>query len=59
MRRIPQIRTLYSLSGTFDLVAVVAANSAAEMDSLIDRIGAHDGLRRTTSAIVLSTRINR
>jgi hypothetical protein len=48
-----------NLRGTFDLIAVVAANSAAEMDSLIDRLGALDGVRRTTSAIILSTRIDR
>jgi DNA-binding Lrp family transcriptional regulator len=59
LRRIPELRTLHSVSGPFDLIAIVAAGSIGELDHLIDRIGALDGVERTTSAIVLSTRIDR
>ena len=59
LRRIDEVRTLHSVSGTFDLIAIVAAPSIGELDRLIDRIGALDGVERTTSAIVLSTRIQR
>lgn len=59
LRRIPEVRSLHSVSGVFDLLAVVAAPSIQELDDLIDRIGALDGVERTTSAIVLSTRIER
>jgi len=59
LRRIPEVRTLHSVSGPFDLIAVVAAASIGELDRLIDRIGMLDGVERTTSAIVLSTRIAR
>lgn len=59
LRRIPQVRVLHSVSGPFDLIAVVAAGSIGELDVLIDQIGALDGVERTTSAIVLSTRIER
>ena len=59
LRRIPEVRVLHSVSGPFDLIAVVAAQSIGELDALIDRIGALDGVERTTSAIVLSTRIER
>jgi DNA-binding Lrp family transcriptional regulator len=59
LRRIPELRTLHSVSGPFDLIAIVAAASIGELDHLIDRIGALDGVERTTSAIVLSTRIDR
>jgi DNA-binding Lrp family transcriptional regulator len=59
LRRIPEVRTLHSVSGPFDLIAVLAATSIGELDALIDRIGALDGVERTTSAIVLSTRIQR
>jgi DNA-binding Lrp family transcriptional regulator len=59
LRGIPEVRTLHSVSGPFDLIAVVAAASIGELDALIDRIGALDGVERTTSAIVLSTRIQR
>lgn len=59
LRRIPEVRSLHSVSGVFDLLTVVAAPSIQELDALIDRIGALDGVERTTSAIVLSTRIER
>jgi DNA-binding Lrp family transcriptional regulator len=59
LRRIPEVRVLHSVSGPFDLIAVLAAASIGELDALIDRIGALDGVERTTSAIVLSTRIER
>lgn len=59
LRKIPELRSLHSVSGAFDLLAVVAAPSIGELDALIDRIGALDGVERTTSAIVLSTRIER
>lgn len=59
LRRIPEVRTLHSVSGPFDLMAIVAADSIGELDTVIDRIGLLDGVERTTSAIVLSTRIER
>ena len=59
LRKIAQVRVLLSVSGPFDLIAVVAAASIGELDALIDRIGLLDGVERTTSAIVLSTRIQR
>lgn len=59
LRKIPEVRVLHSVSGPFDLIAIAAAASIGELDALIDRIGALDGVERTTSAIVLSTRIER
>jgi DNA-binding Lrp family transcriptional regulator len=59
LRKIPEVRVLHSVSGPFDLIAIVAAASIGELDALIDRIGQLDGVERTTSAIVLSTRIQR
>ena len=59
LRRIPEVRTLHSVSGPFDLLAIVAADSIGALDAIIDRIGLLDGVERTTSAIVLSTRIER
>jgi len=59
LRAITEVRTLHSVSGGFDLIAVVAAPSIRELDALIDRIGVLEGVERTQSAIVLSTRIDR
>jgi DNA-binding Lrp family transcriptional regulator len=59
LRGIAAVRCLLSVSGPYDLLAVVAAPSIAQLDALIDRIGGLDGVERTTSAIVLSTRFDR
>lgn len=59
LRRIPEVRTLHSVSGNFDMIVVVEAPSVRDLDALIDRIGALEGVERTLSSIILSTRIDR
>ena len=59
VRKMPAVRLLQSVSGPFDMIALAAAPSAADMDALIDGIGALDGVERTTSSIVLSTKLDR
>ena len=59
LRRMPEVRTLHSVSGGFDMIIVLAAPSIRELDGIIDRIGALEGVDRTMSSIILSTRIDR
>jgi DNA-binding Lrp family transcriptional regulator len=59
LRAIPQVRLLHSVSGDVDLIAVAATASVAEMDQVIDGIGALEGVERTTSSIILSTKFDR
>ncbi|HEY4443811.1 MAG TPA: Lrp/AsnC family transcriptional regulator [Steroidobacteraceae bacterium] len=59
LRAIGQVRVLHSVSGEVDLIAVAATASVTEMDQVIDRIGALDGVERTTSSIILSTKFER
>ncbi len=59
LARIPQITALHSVSGIHDLIAVVEATSVEEMDRLIDEIGALEGIERTVTSIILSTRLDR
>ena len=59
IKRMAPVRLLQSVSGPFDLIAEVVAPSVAEMDTLIDALGALAGVERTTSSIVLSTKIDR
>jgi DNA-binding Lrp family transcriptional regulator len=59
LRAIAAVRVLHSVSGEVDLIAVAATASVAEMDQVIDRIGALDGVERTTSSIILSTKFER
>jgi DNA-binding Lrp family transcriptional regulator len=59
LRDISQVRLLHSVSGDVDLIAVAVTATVAEMDQVIDRIGALDGVERTTSSIILSTKFDR
>jgi DNA-binding Lrp family transcriptional regulator len=59
LRAIAQVRVLHSVSGEADLIAVASAASVAEMDSVIDQIGQLEGVERTTSSIILSTKFER
>lgn len=59
LRKIPEVRSLLSISGTFDMIAIVQAGSIEKLDALIDGIGLLDGVERTHTSVVLSTRIQR
>ena len=59
LQAMPEVRELHSLSGPYDLVAIGSVPTVDEMDVLTDRIGAIDGVERTTSSIVLSTKFQR
>lgn len=54
-----EVRVLYSISGGYDLIAQATTATVGEMDVLTDRIGAIDGVERTTSSIILSTKFER
>ena len=59
IRRMPDVRLLRSVSGPCDFIAEASAANVGEMDALIDALGALEGVERTTSSIVLSTKIDR
>ncbi|MGW6779592.1 Lrp/AsnC family transcriptional regulator [Brucella pseudogrignonensis] len=59
LRSIMAVRTLHSVSGHFDMIVVVEAPSIQELDIVLDKIGALEGVERTMSSIILSTRIDR
>ncbi len=59
LRALPAVRTLHSVSGNFDMIVIVESPSIGDLDVLIDRIGAMEGVERTLSSIILSTRIDR
>src|SRR5580658_7847218 len=59
LRAMTQVRVLHSVSGEADLIAVASAASVAEMDLVIDQIGELEGVERTNSSIILSTKFER
>jgi len=59
LHAMPEVRSLHSVSGAHDLVAMGVVPTVAEMDELTDRIGAIAGVERTTSSVILSTKFER
>ena len=56
---LPELRQLVSVSGEFDYIALLRAETTARLDALLDEIGAIDGVVRTTSSVVLALRVDR
>jgi len=56
---LPELRQLCSVSGEFDYLALLRAESTARLDVLLDEIGAIDGVLKTTTSVVLARRIDR
>lgn len=59
LRRLPEIKSLSAVSGEFDLMARLMAETPARLDSLLNEIGAIEGIERTTTSVVLSMHFER
>jgi len=59
MQMLNSVRSIYSVSGPYDLIAEIAAFSVNDLDQVIDKIIGIDGVERTTSSVILSTRLKR
>lgn len=56
---IDEIELLQTISGAFDLMAFVRADSTQSLDQVIDRLGELPGVEKTLSSVVLATKIQR
>lgn len=59
LQKIPHCIRCLAISGEFDLIAEVAADTPEELDGVLDRIGELAGIKRTSSSIILSTKFDR
>lgn len=59
METLDAVRAIYSVSGPHDLIVEVAALTVTRLDSVIDDIIDIDGVERTVSSVILSTRLKR
>ena len=59
LKNVPQINALYTISGDYDLIAVVSASSTVELNVLLDRIANMPGIERTNSSVILETAFSR
>lgn len=59
LEQIAAVAQLYSVSGEYDLLAIVQAQSLEALSAVLDDIGNLEGVERTNSAVVLETRFRR
>ena len=59
LKKLSSVDALHTVSGKFDLAAMVRTGSPSDMDRVLDDIGAIGGVVRTESAIILSTKLDR
>lgn len=53
------IKALYTVNGVHDMLAIITAPSTQALDQALDEIGGIDGIEKTVSSIILSTKFER
>ncbi|PHI39123.1 AsnC family transcriptional regulator [Pseudoalteromonas sp. GCY] len=59
LQQLPNVSSLYAISGEYDLIAVVEAQSLEQLSHLLDEIGNLEGVERTNSSVILETKFKR
>lgn len=59
LSKMPEVTGLYAVSGQHDLIAMVEASDVNRLNDLIDSIGMLEGVEKTTSSIILATKLQR
>ena len=59
LERMPYIKALWTVSGSFDLLAEATASTTEKIDLLLDDVDAIEGVAGTESSVVLSTKFER
>ncbi|MEX0964020.1 MAG: Lrp/AsnC family transcriptional regulator [Pseudohongiellaceae bacterium] len=59
LRQLPAVKAVYAVNGIYDMIAHVSADSTLDLDTTLDRIGDIDGVEKTVSSIILSTKFER
>lgn len=59
LKAMPEVEVAYTTTGRIDIILEVAAETTAELDGVLERIGGLSGVRSSESLIHLSTKIDR
>ena len=59
LRQFPAVKAVYAVNGIYDIIAHVSADSTGDLDRALDQIGELDGIEKTVSSIILSTKFER
>ena len=59
LQQMPEVETLCAVSGAMDYILTLRCPSTAALDQILDKIGAAQGVKQTSTSIILSKRIDR
>lgn len=59
LKKISAIQALHAVNGVYEMLAIISAESTQHLDEVLDLIGNIDGISKTTSSIILSTKFSR
>lgn len=59
LKAMPAVAALLTVSGSYDLIAMLAAESTEALDAALDELRACPGVKSTSTSIVLSRRFER
>lgn len=56
LRKHPEVKAVYALSGDFDVLTVLQADQIEKIDATIDLLGQLEGVERTQTSVVLAVK---
>ncbi|KPL68382.1 AsnC family transcriptional regulator [Erythrobacter sp. SG61-1L] len=59
LAEIPLVQAVFAISGEYDVIAMLEADDTAQLNDLIDEIGLFEGVERTTTSVILATKLER
>ena len=55
----PLVQAVFAISGEYDVIAMLEAEDSSQLNDLIDEIGLLEGVERTTTSVILATKLER
>ncbi len=55
----PELIVLHAISGEYDMIALVEAEGVSTLNDVVDRIGMLEGVEKTTTSILMATKVVR
>ncbi len=59
LKRMASVKSLHAVNGAHDMIAMLSAESTRILDQTLDEIGDVEGVEKTVSSILLSTKFER
>lgn len=56
---ITMVQAIHAISGEYDIIAMLECEDGSQMNDLIDEVGLLEGVERTTTSVILATKIER